>query len=196
MQMVGPAYMDYAFNGRSGGPKGNEHPTAAAAPHGVFRCRGDDRWIAIAVGSDDEWRALVQAMGEPAWAAAPELAQLAGRLAAIDDLHTRIGEWTRAFDDRELAATLQAAGVAATPVLDVGDLLDDPHYRARGTFVEALHPLGFRETIYGGYVKMSRGTPAVQPGPHLGRDNDRAFLEILRLPEDEYRRLQQRKVIY
>ncbi len=196
MQLVGPAYMDYALNARSGGPKGNEHPTAAAAPHGVFRCRGDDRWIAIAVGSDDEWRALARAMGDPDWTAAPELAQLAGRLAAIDDLHARIGEWTRDFDDRELARTLQDAGVAASPVLNVGDLLDDPHYRARGTFVEVRHPLGFRETIYGGYVKMSRCTPAVQPGPVLGRDNDRAFLEILQLPEDEYRRLQDRKVIY
>ncbi|HPP82228.1 MAG TPA: CoA transferase [Rubrivivax sp.] len=196
MQMVGPAYMDYALNGRSGAPLGNEHPTAAAAPHGIFRCRGRDRWIAIAVASDEEWRALVRALGAPAWAGAPALSTLAGRLAAIDELHARLGEWTQGFDDRELAQTLQAAGVAASPVLNVGDLLDDPHYRARGTFVEVVHPLGFRETIYGGYVKMSRGTPAVQPGPVLGRDNDHAFLDILRLPEDEYRRLQDSKVIY
>jgi benzylsuccinate CoA-transferase BbsF subunit len=196
MQMVGPAYMDYLFNGRSGGPKGNEHPTAAAAPHGVFRCRGDDRWISIAIGGDDAWQALVRVMGDPEWARAATLATLAGRLAAIDDLHARIGEWTRGFEARSLSDELQRAGVAASPVLDVGDLLDDPHYRARGTFVEVEHPLGFRETIYGGYVKMSRCEAAVQPGPAMGRDNDRAFLEILRLPADEYRRLQDRRVIY
>lgn len=77
MQMVGPAYMDYAFNGRSGKPKGNQHPTAAAAPHGVFPCSGDDRWIAIAIGSDAEWAALVAEMGAPAWATEPALAERA-----------------------------------------------------------------------------------------------------------------------
>ncbi len=59
MQMVGPAYMDYALNGRSGGPRGNRHPTGAAAPHGVFPCAGDDRWIAIAVGSDNAEAVIV-----------------------------------------------------------------------------------------------------------------------------------------
>ncbi len=77
MQMVGPAYMDYALNGRSGKPKGNQHPTAAAAPHGVFPCSGDDRWIAIAIGSDAEWAALVAEMGAPAWATEPALAERA-----------------------------------------------------------------------------------------------------------------------
>lgn len=197
MQMVGPAYMDYLFNGRSGAPKGNEHPTAAAAPHGVFRCSGEDRWIAIAAEDDAQWRALVRAMGEPDWARAPQYDTLAGRLAAIDRLHAEIGAWTCTHERHALAQRLQDAGVAATPVLDVGDLLDDPQYRARGTYVEVEHPLGFRETIYGRYVKMSRAADApVQTGPTLGRDNDHAFREILRLPEDEYRRLKDSRVIY
>ena len=119
MQMVGPAYMDYLFNARSGAPKGNEHPTAAAAPHGVFPCRGEDRWISIAVDSDAQWLALVAAMGEPAWAADAALATLPGRLAAIDRVHAALAEWTRGFDDRELAQTLQRAGVAAAPVLNM-----------------------------------------------------------------------------
>ena len=65
MQMVGPAFMDYALNGRAAGPIGNRHPRAAAAPHGVFPCAGEDRWIAIAVTSNEAWRALVGAMGDP-----------------------------------------------------------------------------------------------------------------------------------
>ena len=52
MQMVGPAYMDYVMNGRSSGPKSNEHPLGAAAPHSVFPCRGEDRWISIAVATE------------------------------------------------------------------------------------------------------------------------------------------------
>src|SRR5690606_5751377 len=127
------------------------------------------------------------AMGSPDWACAPALATLDGRLAAIDELHAALGRWTREFDDRALAAALQAAGVAASPVLKVADLLDDPHYRARGTFIEVEHPLGFRETIYGSYVKLSRSEAAIRPGPMLGQDNDHAFRDILGLSDEEYR---------
>ena len=99
----------------------------------------------------------------PAWAQAPEFATPAARVENIDALHERLAEWTRAFNDYELAHLLQRHGVAAAPVLNVADLLHDPHYRARGTFIEVTHPLGFRETIYGAYVKTSRTEPDDPP---------------------------------
>jgi benzylsuccinate CoA-transferase BbsF subunit len=196
MQMVGPAFMDYAMNGRAAGPKGNRHPLGAAAPHGVFPCAGEDRWISIAVTNDEEWEGLRAAMGRPDWTAPPELASLEGRVRDIDALHERIAEWTRGFDDRELAALLQRHGVAAAPVLNVADLLHDPHYRARRTFLEVRHPLGFRETIYGAYVKTSRTEARIEPGPRIGRDNDHVFKELLGIPEERYRRLVEDQVIY
>lgn len=196
MQMVGPAYMDYVLNGRSGGPKGNEHPVQAAAPHSVFPCRGDDRWVSIAVHTEAEWQGLVAAMGEPSWARSEQFTSLAARLVNIDELHARLGEWTAGHDDRALAELLQKHGVAAAPVLNVGDLLHDPQYRARDTFVQVEHPLGFRETIYGAYVKMSRSPPDVRPGPMIGQDNDHTFRDILGLSDDRYRDLVERKIIY
>jgi benzylsuccinate CoA-transferase BbsF subunit len=196
MQMIGPAFMDYVMNGRVAGPLGNRHPLGAGAPHGVFRCAGEDRWISIAVTTDDEWRALVAAMESPAWAGAPELATAASRVQHVEALHARVDAWTAGFDDRELAARLQRHGVAAAPVLTVGDLLDDPHYRARRTFVEVTHPLGFKETIYGAYVKTSRSVAAVQPGPVIGRDNDYVFQELLGLADERYRALVAAQVIY
>lgn len=196
MQMVAPAWMDYALNGRSGGPKSNEHPVAAAAPHGVFPCRGDDRWISIAVCRDEEWLGLVAAMGSPEWAATADFATLPARLAHIDRLHARIAQWSRDFDDRELATRLQEHGVAACPVLNVGDLRDDPHFRARETFIEVTHPLGFRETIYGAYVKTSRSRPDVRPGPALGADNERVFRGLLGIPAADYERLVRDRIIY
>jgi len=172
MQMVGPAYMDYLLNDRVAGPLGNRHPTAAAAPHGVFPCAGDDRWISIAAASDAEWEGLCRAMGEPDWAKSPEYASLAERLEHIDSLHENLAARTKDFDDRELADKLQSEGVAAAPVLNIGDLLTDPHFKARGTFIEVRHPLGFDETIYGAYVKLGEGEPNVQPGPFIGQDNE------------------------
>ena len=196
MQMVGPAFMDYEMNGRVAGTLGNRHPLGAAAPHGVFPCAGEDRWISIAVVDDEEWHGLVRAMDRPEWATAPELDSGAGRVERLDAIHEKLAAWTRGFDDRELAEQLQREGVAAAPVLNVADLLEDPHYRARGTFISVRHPLGFDETIYGGYVKMSRTPARVEPGPVMGRDNDFVFKQILGLCEERYRDLVEQQVIY
>ncbi len=196
MQLVGPAYMDYALNGRVAGPLGNRHPLAMAAPHGVFRCTGDDRWIAIAVFSEDEWTGLVAAMDTPDWTDTAAFATHAERVRNIAALHDKIGAWTAEFDDRALAARLQQHGVAGTPVLNVADLLNDPHWKARETFVEVDHPLGFKETIYGSYVKMSASEAAVEPGPVMGRDNDHVFKNLLGLDEERYQALVDAEVIY
>jgi benzylsuccinate CoA-transferase BbsF subunit len=204
MQLAGPAFMDYVMNGRVAGPMGNRHPLAAAAPHGVFPCAAGgfdeltagDRWISIAVSTEDEWRGLLEAMGDPAWARAPEFADATQRLRNVDALHEHIAAWTSAHGDYELAQLLQRHGVAAAPVLHVSDLLNDPHYRARGTFIEVQHPLGFRETIYGAYVKTSRTEANVRPGPAIGQDNDYVFKELLGLPEERYRQLIDEQVIY
>lgn len=196
MQMVGPAFMDYVMNDRVAGPIGNRHPLAAAAPHGVFPCTGDDRWISIAVETQAEWTSLVEAMGNPDWADSPEFASLEGRLDNIEMLHEQMNLWTREHDDRKLTERLQAAGVAAAPVLNVGDLLHDPHYQARKTYIEVDHPLGFRETIYGSYVKLSHSPVTVRPGPVIGQDNDYVFKEILGLSTERYAELVERKVIY
>ncbi len=196
MQMVAPAYMDYALNGRVAGPMGNAHPLGAGAPHGVFPCAGDDRWISIAVLNDDEWKALVGAMDSPAWATEGSYDTAAGRVAAADELHASLAEWTAGFDDRELAERLQSAGVAAAPVLNVGDLLEDPHYRARNTFIEVRHPLGFDETIYGKYVKTTAPTPDTRPGPVMGQDNERVFKDLLGIAGERFDNLVKDEIIY
>ncbi len=196
MQIAGPPFMDYVLNGRVAGTIGNRHPLGAGAPHGVFRCAGDDRWISIAVLSEEEWIGLVDAMDSPGWARAPEFANAASRVRNIDALHERVAAWTAEQDDHELAALLQRHGVAAAPVLNVADLLNDPHYKARGTFIEVQHPLGFRETIYGAYVKTSRTEADVRPGPAIGQDNDYVFKELLGLAEERYRGLVDAQVIY
>jgi benzylsuccinate CoA-transferase BbsF subunit len=186
LQLMGPAAMDLALNGRVAGPMDNRHPLGAGAPHGLFPCSGEDRWVSIAVLSEVEWQGLRTAMGEPAWAADPELGTTSGRLRRLDEIHRHLAEWTIEFDDRELSHLLQGHGVAAAPVLNVADLLHDEYYRARHTFIEVTHPLGFTETIYGSYVKASRTVPRVRPGPAMGQDNEHVFLELLGLSRDDY----------
>jgi benzylsuccinate CoA-transferase BbsF subunit len=193
--MIGPAFMDFMLNGRVAGPLGNRHPLAQAAPHGVFRCAGEDQWLSLVVETDDEWHALAGAVGAP-WVDASAFSTRTQRLAHLDALHERIADWTRVQDARALAENLQARGVAATPILDIPGLANDPHFRARGTFCEVEHPLGFRETIYGPYVKMSRSRPLVRPGPTIGQDNERVLKGWLGLSDARYAELVEKRVIY
>ncbi|MBW2315419.1 MAG: CoA transferase [Deltaproteobacteria bacterium] len=196
MQLVGPAFMDFFMNGRVAGPIGNRHPTRAAAPHGVFPCAGEDRWISLAVHDDASWRGLAGAMDHPDWAESAAYATCADRVANIEALHAELAKWTRGFDDYELTERLQGVGVAAAPVLNVADLLGDPHYKARKTFIEIEHPLGFAETVYGNYVKTTRAEPAYAPGPAMGQDNEHVYRGLLGLSEARYRELVERKIIY
>src|SRR5262245_32646977 len=103
----------YTANGEVLGRMGNR--SRHAAPHGVFPSAGqagvDDRWVAIAVHDDDDWRRLVDALGAPAWAADPALATLEGRQTRLDDLERHLAEWTRGQPARAVAERLQAAGI-------------------------------------------------------------------------------------
>ncbi len=195
-QMVGPAFMDYVLNDRIAGPIENRHPGAAGAPHGVFPCTGDDRWISLVVLTEDEWKGFVAAMGDPGWAKDAAYATAAKRVENIEALHAKVIEWTSGFEQTELANKLQEHGVAAAPVLGIADLIGNPQHKARKTFVEVTHPLGFKETIYGAYVKTSRTEANIRPGPMMGCDNDHVFKSILEFSDERYAQLQKDEVIF
>jgi benzylsuccinate CoA-transferase BbsF subunit len=123
-----PTHRDSPSEGRLG----NGHPEMA--PHGVYRCRGENRWLSLAVGSDAQWQALCACMGEDKLAADASLADARGRCLQRDRIDAVIGHWTCMHDDQPLAARLQAAGVAAFASVTPQDLWADPHLRARGVF--------------------------------------------------------------
>lgn len=157
-----------------------------AAPHGVFPCAGDDRWIAIAVHDDAEWRRLVQAMGTPAWAEAPALATLAGRQAAVDALEQGLAAWTAPQDAFVLAAALQAAGIDAAAVADMQDLQRDAQLAHRGHFTELVHPVIGRCVVEAMGVRFSAAPMRfTRPAPCLAADNAVVYGELLGLDAGE-----------
>lgn len=111
-----------------------------AAPQGAYPCAGDDEWLAIGVEDDDQWAALVGALGDPAWASDPALATTAGRLAAHDEIDARLSAWTRERKPREAMATLLEAGVPAGHVQRSSDLQHDPQHAHRGFHRRLDHP--------------------------------------------------------
>jgi len=167
----------------------------SAAPHGVFRCarRGedDDRWIAIAVHSDDEWQRLRRAMGDPAWAADARYATTAARLAHVDDLEPPLESWTRTRAAEELMQSLQAAGIDAGVVQNFEDLNRDPQLAHRRHFRPVKHPvvgehlcemMGLRFSATPGDIRS--------PAPCLGEHTEKVMRELLCMSESEYRELE------
>jgi benzylsuccinate CoA-transferase BbsF subunit len=161
-----------------------------AAPHGVYPCRGEDRWIAIAIWSEPEWRLLRRVMGDPPFCQDPRFDALAGRQGHQDELDGYVGRWTREFDPHELAAKLQDAGIEAGVVQSFDDLLDDPQLAHRGHFQSLRHVhLGqMRFENYG--IRLSASPPELAtPGPNLGEHNDEVLQELLGLASHEIERM-------
>jgi crotonobetainyl-CoA:carnitine CoA-transferase CaiB-like acyl-CoA transferase len=161
-------------------PRSGNHDRLMA-PHETYKAKGDDdKWVSIAVGSEDEWRALCRAIGKPALAsdARFETAELRKRNeAALDET---ISAWTRERDRWEVAESLQRAGVAAFPSMSNKDLAEDRHLAERGYLVRLEHPVVGRRIHAGIPWKMS-GTPCEvrHAAPLPGADTDEVFKTLL-----------------
>lgn len=193
--LIGPELMEYTMNGRNAKRNGNQD--AIMAPHNVYRCRGDDKWISIAVGNNEEWRALCEVMGSPEWCRKPEYEDMFGRYADRHEIDEKIGEWTVNFEHEELMKKLQAMGVAAMPSFDAEEILTDPHTKARGLFTTVQHPKIGEQVVMGPAWKFSE-TPAkvMKAGPLMGENNEEIFCDLLKMPKEQFEKLKEEKIIY
>lgn len=192
--LMGDILMDYVMNGRSQERMGNRDPIMA--PHNCYPCR-DGRWVTIAVGSEEEWQALLRALGQPDWAADQRFADPYARWQNQDALDQLIAQWTSCYTPQEVTETLQRAGVAAMPVLDGPALAQDPHLRQRGFLVEVQHPTLGRKLVVAPPWHFSQ-TPAqiTRPAPLLGQHNDYVLKELLGLSDDEVAALVEEGAVY
>ena len=193
--LAGENVMEYALAGRSPSRAGNRD--AIMAPHNCYRCRGRDKWISIAVATDEEWTSLCAAMGDPAWAKDERFATAPGRWQHQEELDAFLAAWTARYDPYELTELLQENGVAAIPSFNAEELFSDSHLRMRGSITQVDHPvLGTRQAISPPWV-MSR-TPAkiTRTAPLIGEHNDYVLSELLGLDADEIARLAEKKVVY
>ncbi len=150
-----------------------------AAPHSVYPCRGRDRWLAIAVLSDKQWQALIEVMDSPAWARAPQLAGLTGRLEAEEMLDQKIAEWTGDQEAFELMELLQAAGVEAGVVQTFEDLARDPQLAHRGHFAAFEHEfLGQLHAEHPGFRIEGHPGRISSLGPRIGEHNETILTEL------------------
>ncbi len=133
-----PQLLDVQLTGISARRNGNFDPTSA--PHDAYPCAGDDRWCAIAVETDEQWRNLRTVMGEPVWASDPTFDSLEGRLANASQIDEELGAFTAKHEPLELMSILQAGGVPAGVVQRSSDHLVDPQLEHRNFFRPLHHP--------------------------------------------------------
>jgi benzylsuccinate CoA-transferase BbsF subunit len=179
-----PALLDVQSNGRAETRSGNQ--TCEGAPHGVFPSLGDDRWVAIAVSSDDDWMRFATALGDPAWTRDVRFSSTESRLAHHEALDALVSEWTAQRTPHQAMQTLQAAGVAAGAVQRPDDLVDsDPQLAARRAIVDVDHPtLGLFGHLTPPF-KLSETPACLRPAPRMGEHNAEICAEILGLSDDQ-----------
>ncbi|MGI8926949.1 MAG: CaiB/BaiF CoA transferase family protein [Tepidiformaceae bacterium] len=181
---LGPALLDYTVNGRVLTRRGND--SDEHAPHGAYPCAGEGRWLAVACGSEAQWRALCGVLGHPEWAEDARFVNLASRQANRAALDEAIGAETAGRAVEELEAALQAVGVPAHRATNSADALADPQLAHRGHFVHVEHPELGRVAVEGSRLLLSR-TPAAVSGhaPLMGEHNERVLRDILGMSEGD-----------
>lgn len=186
--LLGPYYLDSAVNSRDTEPIGNA--VSYAAPHGCYRCAGDDSWCVIAVYSEEEWRNFCAVLGEPSWTKNPNFLTSLSRVRHRKELDRLVEEWTTRHDAYEVMERLQGAGVAAGVVQDAAQLTNDPHLEVRGFIAQTNHPeLG--RLLHGGLPLRLSATPGCvrSHAPLLGEHNHYVLSKLLGLDNEEIERL-------
>jgi benzylsuccinate CoA-transferase BbsF subunit len=157
---------------------------------GVYRCQGEDRWCALSVATEEEWRGLKRALGNPPWAEEKRFVTLTKRLENKKALDSLIEGWTQEHSAEEVMALLQKQGVAAGVVKNARDLANDPQLEKRGFFVELAKTISDVNPI-----RLSESPPHYRPAPLPGQDNEYVYGGLLGLGEGEIKKLREQGVI-
>jgi benzylsuccinate CoA-transferase BbsF subunit len=181
-----PVVLDWVVNRRALKRMGNKYYNAA--PHGVYRCKGEDRWCVIAVFTDSEWEAFCKVIDQSEWTKQVKFRTLLGRKQNEDELNQLVEKWTINHTAEEVMNMMQRAGVRAGVVQTVEDVVEyDPQLKHRHYFWKLQHP-ECGETIHNrpNYILSKTPSELRRPSPLLGEHTDFVCKELLQMPEEEY----------
>jgi benzylsuccinate CoA-transferase BbsF subunit len=193
--ILAEAMLEYQMNGQIMGSQGNRH--RIQSPHGIYPCQGEDRWVAISIDSDENWKRLVEVMRSPDWAKDPTLQESNGRLMKRKMIDRGLGEWTAQLDGEEIVKTLQAQGIAAIGVSTVEEQYTNIHFQHRRVRQEVIHPLLGRELLTSVPWNLNETPGAVRrSAPLLGEHDEYVYGSILGLSSNDIEKLKEEKIIY
>jgi benzylsuccinate CoA-transferase BbsF subunit len=178
--------LEYLTDGQEAPRRGNRSPYLV--PHGVFPCAGDDRWVAIAVRNVLEWQALCLLMGRPDLAARPDLQDVEGRRDHEDEIEAIVAAWTATQDAWQVTELLQSAGIPASPVEHIGDLVDGEP-AIQDFLVSFVHPTGVEFIVQNQPFTWHGQRLPVSRAPLLGEHTEQVLRHFLGLGEEEIQAL-------
>ncbi len=185
LYFIMPALLDSAVNGREPPRLGNSCPYAV--PHGVYPCKGDDRWCTIAVHSDEQWTSFCRVIGKTEYIDDPRFNTLRNRKKHEDEINRLIGAWTINLTPEDVMDRMQVAGVPAGVVKNASEVFEDPQLRHRNLFWPVQHPDMGLFTHLGPSFGLSK-TPAqaIMPSPRLGEHTEYVCTRILGMTDEEF----------
>jgi len=193
--LAGDTIMEYLMNGRVQYRDGNRD--RIMAPHNCYRCRGEDKWVSIAISTPEEWNSFCEILGNPPWTRDERFADAYERWKNQEELDKLVTAWTLNYTHYEVTDMLQKAGVAAMPSLSNEEIVNDPHFKQRGESTTVEHPVMGKVAVFGVPWRFSK-TPAkiTKAAPVMGESNNYVFRELLGLSSNEISRLVEEKVIF
>jgi benzylsuccinate CoA-transferase BbsF subunit len=192
LQLLDTELLDCLINGVVAERRGNR--SRFVAPHGVYACAGDDRWVAVEARDALEWQRLCGTIGRHDLAERESLRSLEGRLAAQDEIDDAVCAWSRARSPEEAEALLQAAGLPAAGLRHVGDLVDGGH--GLDDFFQAFdHPAGLQVLAQNQPFTWNDRRLEITRAPLLGEHNEAVLRGELGLDEDAFVQLMVNEVV-
>ncbi len=182
IQLMTPLMMDWTSNAHLAHRTGNR--VAGAAPHAVYQCAGDDRWVAIGIFTDEQWEGLGEVEGAPPSLRQDKFKTLLGRKRHEQELDTVIQQWTQEHTTEEIEAGLQAKNVPASVVANSKDTREDVQLNHRGFFRKIRHSVIGEHTYRGPSFRLSKTPDRQSQGPALGEHNYEVC-RMLGLSDDE-----------
>jgi benzylsuccinate CoA-transferase BbsF subunit len=184
LHFMAPSILENVVNKRVVSRVGNQLP--CSAPHGAYRCRGEDRWCAISVFTDEEWKSFCRVIGNPAWTNDPKFATLLTRKDNEEQLNKLVEEWTINYSPEEVTTMMQNEGVPAGTLQTTEDVLDhDPHLKDRHFYWELDHPVMGRHRVWRSSFTLSKSPCELRRAPLLGEHNEHILKTILNMSDDE-----------
>lgn len=183
IQFLIPILLEQQINGKTKGRAGNLHPSFC--PHGVYPCKGKERWVAIAITNDEQWKAFSGITGEH-WADNEDFASSSGRKQNEKEIDSLVSRWTRERAPEEITRLLQAQGIPAGVVQNSQDLVSDPQLSHRQAIWYLEHESAGRHAVFSqGSILSKNPNPSPKAAPHLGEHTFHICKEILGMPDEE-----------
>ncbi|WP_338405644.1 CoA transferase [Sphingobium arseniciresistens] len=162
---------------------GNRHVADSYVPFDTFET--SDGWVAIVCANDDHWLKLTQAMNRPDLTADETLRTLSGRVAHIEEITAAVSAWTKTQTREQICDLCDKNQVAAAPLRDVMELLNDVHLRERGFLTDRMTEAGMVALPNSPMRYMGSPLRELSDPPELGEHTEQVLVELLKLKAEE-----------